>query len=60
MISKARFRFRCECPWLDIATLLLQVPLVRDNIEGIWLRDTTSIIHHLEAKYPDKVEKIII
>ena len=41
---------------MDIATLLLQVPLVRDNIEGVWLRDTTSIIHHLEAKYPDKVE----
>ena len=31
------------------------MPLVRDNIEGVWLRDTTSIIHHLETKYPDKV-----
>ena len=35
---------------------LLQVPFVRDNIEGVWLRDTTSIIHHLESKYPEKVE----
>ena len=40
--------------------LLIQVPFVRDNIEGIWLRDTTSIIHHLEAKYPDKVEIAMI
>ena len=40
---------------LVIIVTLLQVPFVRDNIEGVWLRDTTSIIHHLEAKYPDKV-----
>ena len=41
---------------LVIIVTLLQVPFVRDNIEGTWLRDTTSIIHHLEAKYPEKVE----
>ena len=41
---------------LVIIVTLLQVPFVRDNIEGIWLRDTTSIIHHLESKYPEKVE----
>ena len=44
---------------IEAIATLLQVPFVRDNIEGIWLRDTTSIIHHLETKYPDKVEKTI-
>jgi len=50
---------REEPSWVELGKLkhqagTSQVPLVRDNIEGAWLRDTTSIIHHLEAKYPDK------
>ena len=45
------------CCTLNVSRLSfpLKVPLVRDNIEGVWLRDTTSIIHHFETKYPDKV-----
>ena len=42
-----------------VIAALPQVPLVRDNSEGIWLRDTTSIIDHLEQKYPDKVKIIV-